>query len=113
MKEFKRLIAILVLAIMAWGFYMVTSTSEPTPQATFDTSALESWCAGAGEGTVRMVGACWYDESSVEDEQGNVWTVQGLGIGEDDFLLLWIADNNTPNDVTDDLIIKVWTEAHE
>jgi len=84
-----------------------------TPQATtFDTSAIEAWCAGANEGTVRMIGASRYDEQSVIDEQGNVWGID-VPINGNDFLLLWIADNNTVNDVTDDLIIKVWVEAHQ
>lgn len=78
----------------------------------FDTSIIESqWCGGFTNGTVRMVGAWWYTDGVVEDEQGQLWAVE-QSIEQEDFLLLWIADNHTPNNTTDDLIIKVWREAY-
>ena len=58
-----------------------------------------------------MVGAWWYADGVVEDEQGQLWGIE-QSIEQTDFLLLWIADNNTPNNTTDDLIIKVWREAY-
>ena len=82
----------------------------------FDTTAIDTWCRGEDLGTVRMVGA-WVAESvdnahTLNDETGNAWTVEDITLHEDDWLLLWIADNNTTEDVTDDVIIKVWAEAH-
>ena len=67
-------------------------------------------------GTVRMEGA-WVAESedsthTLNDETGNAWTVEDITLHEDDWLLLWIADNHTTEDVTDDVVIKVWAEAH-
>lgn len=81
----------------------------------FDTHALNDWCSGYNEGTIRMVegfpieytGDSWL----VEDGYGNIWEIDA-DIEPCDFLLLWIADNYTPNDVTDDVIIKTWREAH-
>jgi hypothetical protein len=58
-----------------------------------------------------MVGAWWYADGVVEDEQGQLWGIE-QSISTDDFLLLWIADNNTPNNTTDDIVIKVWREAY-
>ena len=78
----------------------------------FDTSIIEAqWCGGFEDGTVRMVGAWWYADGVVEDEQGQLWGID-VPVTNEDFLLLWIADNNTPDKTTDDIIIKVWREAY-
>ena len=85
---------------------------EVQKEQMFDTSIIESmWCGGFEDGTVRMVGAWWYADGVVEDEQGQLWGIE-QSIEQEDFLLLWIADNHTPNNVTDDVIIKVWREAY-
>ena len=85
---------------------------EVVKQGGFDTSIIEDqWCGDFSNGTVRMVGAWWYADGVVEDEQGQLWGIE-QAIDKEDFLLLWIADNNTPNNTTDDVIIKVWREAH-
>lgn len=86
---------------------------EVQKEQMFDTSIIETqWCgSGFEEGVIRMVGAWWYADGVVEDEQGQLWAVE-QSINIDDFLMLWIADNNTPNNTTDDLIIKVWREAY-
>ena len=85
---------------------------EVVEQKNFDTFIIESqWCGGFTEGTVRMVGAWWYTDGVVEDEMGQLWGIE-QNIEQEDFLLLWIADNHTPNTTTDDIIIKVWREAY-
>lgn len=85
---------------------------EVQKEQMFDTSVIEQeWCGGFEDGTVRMVGAWWYADGVVEDEQGQLWGIE-QSIEQTDFLLLWIADNNTPDNTTDDLIIKVWREAY-
>ena len=85
---------------------------EVVEQKNFDTSIIESqWCGGFTEGTIRMVGAWWYTDGVVEDEQGQLWGIE-QNIEQEDFLLLWIADNHTPNNTTDDIVIKVWREAY-
>lgn len=85
---------------------------EVQKQSGFDTSIIENnWCGGFEDGVVRMVGAWWYADGVVEDEQGQLWGIE-QNINTDDFLMLWIADNHTPNNTTDDLIIKVWREAY-
>ena len=78
----------------------------------FDTSVIEAqWCGGFSDGVVRMVGAWWYADGVVEDELGQLWAVE-QSFEQTDFLLLWIANNNTPNNTTDDVVIKVWREAY-
>lgn len=85
---------------------------EVQKQSGFDTSIIENnWCGGFTDGQVRMVGAWWYADGVVEDEQGQLWAVE-QSINADDFLMLWIADNNTPNNTVDDVVIKVWREAY-
>ena len=85
---------------------------EVVEQDAFDTSIIEAqWCGGFEDGTVRMVGAWWYADGVVEDEQGQLWGID-QEVSMEDFLLLWIADNNTPDNTTDDIIIKVWREAY-
>ena len=90
----------------------VTKYVEVVQQGGFDTSIIEAqWCGGFEDGTVRMVGAWWYADGVVEDEQGQLWGID-QEVSMEDFLLLWIADNNTPNNTTDDVVIKVWREAY-
>ena len=85
---------------------------EVQKEQAFDTTSIEqAWCDGFADGTVRMVGAWWYADGVVEDEQGQLWGIE-QSIDKEDFLLLWIADNNTPDKTTDDIIIKVWREAY-
>ena len=77
-----------------------------------DTTYIEKvWCGDFNNGHIRMIGAWWYADGVVEDEQGRLWGVE-QSISEDDFLLLWIADNYTPDNVIDDVILKVWREAY-
>ena len=85
---------------------------EVIKEENFDTSIIEAqWCGGFYDGTIRMVGAWWYADGVVEDEQGQLWGIE-QNIEETDFLLLWIADNHTPDNTVDDIIIKVWREAY-
>lgn len=102
-------ILVLLYALPILG--LVFNAMEPAEKQTYDTSVLELWDGEAHNGTIRMVSAWQTNDSLVEDETGNLWEVD-LPIEEDDFLLLWIADNQTPDDVKDDLIIKVWREVH-
>ena len=47
---------------------------EVQKEQMFDTSIIEAqWCGGFEDGTVRMVGAWWYADGVVEDEQGQLW----------------------------------------
>ena len=81
----------------------------------FDTSWIENNLgAGEDEGTIRMIGATVYVREgnllTLEDEQGQQWLMDNVAIEDTDNVLLWIADNNTALDYTDDAIIKVFVE---
>ena len=91
---------------------------EVIPQENFDTSVLESWDGDFSDGKIRMIGAWLYGQDNngdpiVVDEKGELWTILGYEVASDDFLLLWIADNNTVEDVHDDIIMKIWTEKYQ
>ena len=88
-----------------------------TKESKFDTSWIENnWGAGEDEGTIRMIGATVYAREgnllTLEDETGELWCVEDVTVADNDCILLWIADNHTEDDVTDDVVIKVYTEAH-
>ena len=115
--------AMLIILALICGYVIGARSVEPEPveivkyvevqkEQAFDTTLIEqAWCGGFTDGTVRMVGAWWYADGVVEDEQGQLWGIE-QSIDKEDFLLLWIADNNTPDKTTDDIIIKVWREAY-
>ena len=91
---------------------------EVIPQENFDTSILESWDGDFSDGKIRMIGAWLYGHDNngdpiVIDEKGELWTISGYEVASDDFLLLWIADNNTVEDMNDDIIMKIWTEKYQ
>lgn len=88
-----------------------------TADSKFDTSWIENnWSAGEDEGTIRMISATVYAREgnllTLEDEAGELWCVEDVTVADNDCILLWIADNHTEDDVTDDVVIKVYTEAH-
>ena len=91
---------------------------EVIPENNFDTSVLESWDGDFSDGKIRMIGA-WVDgqdnngDPIVIDEKGELWTISGYEVASDDFLLLWIADNNTVEDMNDDIVMKIWTEKYQ
>lgn len=108
--------AVGVLFSIALAVSHPMTVAEAKAQSHIDTSAIECWDGGFSDGNIRMVGA-WvkgYEGNTVliEDETGNIWMMDDYYIDDDAFLLLWLADNHTPNSVEDDLIIKVWTELH-
>ena len=76
-----------------------------------DTQVIEvDWALGYEGDTVRMVCGWMFDTDTIEDQEGNVWEVENMDLSENDFLLLWISDSKTVDDVSDDVIIKVWRE---
>ena len=84
---------------------------ERVEQSHVDTRVIEvDWCLGCEGDTVRMICGWMYDENTIEDQEGNVWEVDEADFSENDFLLLWISDNKTEDDVSDDAIIHVWRE---
>ena len=88
-----------------------------TADSKFDTSWIENnWGAGEDKSTIRMIGATVYAREgnllTLEDETGELWCVEDVTVEDNDCILLWIVDNHTEDDVTDDVVIKIYTEAH-
>lgn len=83
-----------------------------------DTSYIENWGGDFSDGSIRIIGA-WSTGTThdgkqiIEDESGQLWTVEYTTILADDYLLLWIADNNTPDSMSDDIVLHVWKQVHE
>lgn len=116
--------------IGAWTFVFLVAVStililfNPTPTGDnamskpfplFDTTIIDAQGAityDDDKGRIRIVHAWGFnkDENLVEDETGNLWGVD-VEFEHDEALLLMIADNNTPNDLTDDYVLRVWREA--
>lgn len=91
--------------------------AEAAPAPMMDTSDIDAWCGDFSDGKVRMTGAWVYGKTSngenlLQDERGDLWVVD-YTTSEDGFYLLWIADNNTPDTVKDDIVIQVWTQVYE
>jgi hypothetical protein len=125
MNNTQKYLATIALLITALTFGILTGKTlapvqevevvkyvEVQSEQMFDTSIIEQeWCGDFTDGTIRMVGAWWYTDGVVEDEQGQLWAVE-QAVSVEDWLCLWIADNHTPNDTRDDIIIKVWREVY-
>lgn len=108
-------IALLISATMFVSHNQTTEACEEAPQS-YDLTALDEWCgAGAERGSIRFIGAEVASRNgdiiTLLDERGNRWEVENMNIDDNDFLLLWINDNDT-DDIADDEIIKVWREAY-
>jgi hypothetical protein len=91
---------------------------EVIPEENFDVSVLENWGGDFSDGQIRMIGAWLYGQDNngdpiVIDENGELWTLPRYDIVADDFLLIWVANNNTEDNVHDDLVMKVWVETYE
>lgn len=104
---------VIILAIAALKTPEAMACEEAP--VSFDLSIIEQWCGGERRGSIRFVGAELYrrdgDKLVLLDEQGQYWVVSGIEIEDNDFLLLWIEDNDTDS-FEDDTVMKVWREAH-
>lgn len=109
--------AIAAVVIVAKGEQQETKQAivETAGTSLYDTTYLDNWCAGDEQGAIRMVGG-WVNSHednvyTIEDESGNLWVVRDVDLDEDDFLLLWINNNGTPDYLEDDHVVKTWREA--
>lgn len=105
-------LTVLLIVLLGCISLSVVAEARNKEPAHFDTSIIEQcWGGDFADGNVRMLGGWYYSDGVVEDEMGHLWGIDQV-IEEEDFLLLWIADNHTPNYVEDDIVIKVWREAY-
>lgn len=107
------ILAAIILSLMPRADQNAMACEEAP--ASFDLSVIEQWCHGERRGSIRFVGAELYrrdgDKLVLLDEQGQYWVVSGIEVEDNDFLLLWIEDNDTDS-FEDDVVMKVWREAH-
>lgn len=106
--------AVLALAVLLSGAYragVANSSRHAETASGFDTSIIENnWCGGFSNGEIRMVGAEVYRPGVLIDETGQLWAVDTEEDLSSDFILLWVADNHTPDNILDDVVVKIWVE---
>lgn len=121
MKNISKIITMAIAIILSVSFFgsfhdhATAEACEEAPQS-YDLTALDEWCgAGTERGSIRFIGAEVASRNgntiTLLDERGNQWEIENMTIDNNDFLLLWINDNDT-DDIADDEIIKVWREAY-
>ena len=49
-----------------------------------------------------------YNVVTLEDTQGNEWQYENIDLFLDEDVLVLVCDNETPEDITDDVIIHCW-----
>lgn len=93
---------------------IIQQYKEKEENSKFALDALNSWYEGTDKGQVRMVVAkpSGLEDSLllVEDDQGERWLINNTGIDEDSNVLLWIGNNYTEDDTTDDTIVAVYVQ---
>lgn len=106
--------AVLALAVLLGGAYKIglnQSSRYDEPGTAFDTSIIEkNWCGNFSNGEIRMVGAEQYTRGILIDETGQLWAVDTEEDLSNYFILLWVADNHTPDNILDDIVLKIWVE---
>ena len=110
-------LVVIILTTIGMGLmaYLVCKDLDKQTIQEYDVSAIaeEGYC---DDGTVRVVSAKVYERQgniiTLEDSTGNLWEVEDVAIVDSASVLLWLADNHTTNDVTDDVIVEVYTNTN-
>ena len=110
-------LVVIILTTIGMGLmaYLVCKDLDKQTIQEYDVSAIaeEGYC---DDGTVRVVSAKVYERQgniiTLEDSTGNLWEVEDVAIADSASVLLWLADNHTTNDVTDDVIVEVYTNTN-
>lgn len=126
-ENINNIFALIAAAVLLFFFGMVIGLETATPETVevvkyvevvdenrkVDTSIIENnWDGNFSEGNLRMLSAWYYSDGVIEDEQGELWAID-YTIDVTDFLLIWVADNHTPDEYRDDIIVKIWAEVYE
>lgn len=107
-------ISVIAAFLIPWGAVAIISheqeNSIPTSSQSFhwDMTALDDWC-GQPEGAIRVIGAFKVDDNTLETEDGHQWSFEDVAF-EDGLYIMWIDNNNTPDDLTDDIPVHIWKE---
>lgn len=119
MNKYERVICAIAIAILLSLLLVIFIYENRDEEASGNElvyeDAVNLW---SGEmGMIRMTEAWAIEETAegwlLEDREGNQWIVGGLStaVEQEEWMLLWIADMNTINNVNDDVVIKVWMSA--
>ena len=110
----KLVVLVLTLAVVINGILVFTiCESEKAETEIFNTASIEKQFEyGFEEGACRIELSWARPDGLLETYSGSVWEVtEEFPIGTQ--VLLWIADNHTPEDITDDVIVWMWKEIKE
>lgn len=123
-KYYKIAVSAVAILFCVGVFFLGRRTATPDPveivkyvevetESKVDTSVIEEkWDGNFSDGNIRMLSAWYYADGVIEDEEGQLWATD-FSIDISDFLLIWIADNHTPDNCKDDIIVKIWSEVYE
>lgn len=110
-------LVVIILITIGMGLmaYLVCKDLDRQTIQEYDVSAIAEE-SHYDDGVVRMVFAKVYERQgniiTLEDSTGNLWEVEDVAIADSASVLLWLADNHTTNDVTDDVIVEVYTNTN-
>lgn len=122
MNKYERTICAIVVVILLSLLFLIfisfeneNQNGEASGNGLAYKDAVNLWTGAMG--TIRMVEGWAIEETAegwlLEDREGNQWIVEGLStaVEEEEWMLLWIADMDTINNINDDVVIKVWMSA--
>jgi hypothetical protein len=89
--------------------YKEEKTSEEQISS-YDTSALDQ----TNTNTIRIIKGWVIDNETIEDENGNLWNweFEGTPPTKNTNVLIWLDNNGTQDDITDDIITNLWKEVY-
>ena len=111
MKKVVLVMLVLILAVIINGIMIFAiCESEKTETQVFNTASIEKqFECGFEEGACRIELAWVRPDGLLETYGGSVWEATE-SFPTNTQVLLWIADNHTPQDITDDIIVWMWEE---
>ena len=92
------ILALVTVSALALSVYGIAAINKD-----FEENALVQ-IENIGPELIREVYAWYYEDGTVEDEQGQLWYFN-LAQEEGQMWKLWINDNGTPHNPTDDAVI--------
>ena len=111
----------LMIGVLCVGYQQrveATTTTEETTINVTTTMMNNCWNDDLFKGNVRIeqmfVTNVEYSDDDVynvvtlEDTQGNEWQYENIDLFLDEDVLVLMCDNETPKDITDDVIIHCW-----
>ena len=107
----KLVVLVFALAVVINGILIFAiCESEKTETEVFNTASIEKQFEyGFEEGACRIELSWVRPDGLLESYSGSVWEVTE-SFPTNTQVLLWIADNHTPENISDDIIVWMWEE---